>query len=166
MTSPPREKPQENVTRKQIRFPQKTEKEKLNLISVRVKFLRLHVRIICRLTISSKFLRHVTLSSRVHRVDRIRGVLISISLGGQTGRLENLPRLFFIFVEEVAQICNHVAISPRTIGLGARFVERWTSDAEGAGVTPWSSKMVATPCSRVSLVNVASRSELVRVASS
>ena len=93
MTSPPREKPQENVTRKQIRFPQKTEKEKLNLISVRVKFLRLHVRIICRLTISSKFLRHVTLSSRVHRVDRIRGVLISISLGGQTGLLFATPHL-------------------------------------------------------------------------
>ena len=70
---------------------------------------------------------------------------ISISLGDQTGRLENLPRLFVIFVEEVAQIGNHGAISPRTIGLGAWFVEGWTSHAEGAGVTPWSSKMVATP---------------------
>jgi len=28
----------------------------------------------------------------------------------------------------------------------------------GAGVTPWSSRMVATPCSRVTLVKVASRS--------
>ena len=36
---------------------------------------------------------------------------VSISLGGQTGRLENLPRLFFIFVEEVAQIGNHGDIS-------------------------------------------------------
>jgi hypothetical protein len=72
-------------------------------------------------------------------------VPISISLGDQTGRLENLPRLFVIFVEEVAQIGNHGAISPRTIGLGAWFVEGWTSHAEGAGVTPWSSKMVATP---------------------
>jgi hypothetical protein len=91
-------------------------------------------------------------------------VPISISLGDQTGRLENPQRLFVMFVEEVAQIGRHGTISPRTIGLGARFVERWTS-VEGAGVTPWSSKMVATPCSRVALVNVASRSALVRVAS-
>jgi|LauGreDrversion2_3_1035106.scaffolds.fasta_scaffold131145_1 hypothetical protein len=45
--------------------------------------------------------------------------------------------------KEVAQICNHGAISPRTIGLGARIVERWTSYAEGArglrlGVPRWS----------------------------
>ena len=31
-------------------------------------------------------------------------------------------------------------------------------------MTPWSSRMVATPCSRVTLVNVASRSAMVRVA--
>ncbi len=44
-----------------------------------------------------------------------------------------------------------------------------TSVAGGTGVTPWSSRMVATPCSRVSLVmvavTVASRLSLVRVAS-
>ena len=51
--------------------------------------------------------RHVTLSSRVQRVDRIRGVPISSSLGGQTGRLENLQRLDVIFVEEVAKIGRH-----------------------------------------------------------
>jgi hypothetical protein len=91
-------------------------------------------------------------------------VPISISLGDQTGRLENPQRLFVMFVEEVAQIGRHGTISPRTIGLGARFVERWTSHTEGAGVTPWSSRMFATPCSRVALINVASRSALVRVA--
>ena len=88
---------------------------------------------------------------------------VSISLGGQTGRLENLPRFFFIFVEEVAQIGNHGDISLRTIGLGELFVESWTSHAEGAGGTPWSSNMVATPCRRVALVNVVSRSAIVRV---
>ena len=150
MTSPPREKPQENVKRKKnhennpCTLPTKKQrKKKLNLISVRVKILRLRVRIIGRLTISIMCLRHVTLSSRVQRVDRIRGVPISISLGGQTSRLENLSRLFLIVVEKVAQICNHGTISPHTIRLGTRFVERWTSHAEGAGVTPWSSRMVA-----------------------
>ena len=68
-----------------------------------------------------------------------------------------------MLVEEVAQIGRHGAISPRTIGLGARFVERWTT-AEGGGVTLWSSKMVATPYSRVALVNVGSRLAIVRVA--
>jgi hypothetical protein len=126
-----------------LTIPTKNRERKPKLISVRVKILRLHVRIICHLTISIKCLRNVTMSSRVHRVDHIRGVPISISLGGQTGRLENLPRLFFIFVEEVAQICNHCDINPRTIGLGARFVEGWTSYSEGAWVTPGSSRMVA-----------------------
>jgi hypothetical protein len=69
-----------------------------------------------------------------------------------------------MIVEEVAQICRHGAISPLLIGLGVRFVEHFTSHAGGAGVTPWSSRMVATPGIRVSLVNVASRSALVRVA--
>ena len=105
----------------------------------------------------------MTLSSHVQHVDRIRGVSICSRVGGQTSRLENLPRLFIIFVKEVAQIGNHGAISPRTIRLGARFVERWTSHAEGAGGTTWSSNMVATPCRRVALVNVVSRSAIVRV---
>ncbi len=76
----------------------------------------------------------MTLSSRVQRDDRIRGVPISLSLGGQTSRLENPPRLFVIVVEEVAQIGNHGSIRPQTIGLGARFVKSWTSHAEGVGV--------------------------------
>jgi len=141
VTSPPREKPQENVKRKKSHennpctLPTKKQrKKKLNLISVRVKILRLRVRIICLLTIRIKCLRHVTLSSRVQRVYLIRGVPISISLGGQTGRLENLPRLFLIFVEEVAQICNHGVISPRTIRLGAQFVECWMSARQGSCV--------------------------------
>jgi hypothetical protein len=92
-------------------------------------------------------------------------VPISISLVAQTGLLENPQRLDAIFVEEVAQIGRHCVISPRTIGLGARFVEHFTSRAGGPGVTPWSSRMVETPCSRVELVKVASRSALVRIAS-
>jgi|LauGreDrversion2_3_1035106.scaffolds.fasta_scaffold584377_1 hypothetical protein len=65
--------------------------------------------------------------------------------------------------EEVAQIGSHGSISQRTIGLGAWFVDCWTNYAEGAGVTPWSSKMVTTPCSRVDRVKAVSRSVLVRV---
>ena len=96
---------------------------------------------------------------------RISAVPISLSVVTQTRRLENLHRLDIMIVEEVAQICRHGAISPLLIGLGVRFVEHFTSHAGGAGVTPWSSRMVATPGIRVSLVNVASRSALVRVAS-
>ena len=72
-----------------------------------------------------------------------REVPISVSLGGQTSRLENPPRLFVIVVEEVAQIGNHGSIRPQTIGLGARVGKRWTSHAEGVWVTPWSARTVA-----------------------
>jgi hypothetical protein len=41
--------------------------------------------------------------------------------------------------------------------LGARFVERSTRRTVGALVTPWSARMVATPCSRVELVRVTSK---------
>ena len=75
MTRPPREKPQENVKRKKnhennpCTLPTKKNiKKKLNLISIRVKIL-MRVRIICRLTISIKRLRHVTRNNRVHSVD-------------------------------------------------------------------------------------------------
>jgi hypothetical protein len=91
-------------------------KKKLNLISIRVKIktnthqiLRLHVRGISLLTVI-KGGRHVTLSSRVQHVDRIRGVPIRSSLGGQTSRLENLQRLDVIFVEEVSKIGRHGSI--------------------------------------------------------
>ena len=52
----------------------------------------------------------MTLSSRVQHVDRIRGVPIRSSLGGQTSRLENLQRLDVIFVEEVSKIGRHGSI--------------------------------------------------------
>jgi hypothetical protein len=41
--------------------------------------------------------------------------------------------------------------------MGVRFVEHRTSCAVGALVTTWSSEEVATPCSRVELVRVASK---------
>jgi hypothetical protein len=43
------------------------------------------------------------MSGRVYRVYHISCVTISISLGDQTGSLENPQRLFVMFVEEVAQ---------------------------------------------------------------
>jgi hypothetical protein len=89
-------------------------------------------------------------------VYRITAVPISLSLVTQAGLLENLHRLDTMIVEEVAKIGRHTIT-----GLGALFVDRRTSRAVGALVTPWSSGKVATPCSRVALVRVA----LVRVAS-
>ena len=45
-------------------------------------------------------MRHVTLSSRVQRVDHIRGVSISISLWGQTGLVIAKPHLRIIRIFE------------------------------------------------------------------
>jgi hypothetical protein len=87
-------------------------------------------------------------------VYRITDVPISLSLVTQAGLLENLHRLDTMVVEEVAKIGRHTIT-----GLGARFVERRTSRSVGALVivTPWRSGMVATPCSRMTLVRVASK---------
>ena len=70
----------------------------------------------------------------------------------QASLLENLRRFDTMIVEEVAKIGRHTIT-----GLGARFVERRTSRAVGALATPWSSGKVATRCSRVALVRVASK---------
>jgi hypothetical protein len=88
----------------------------------------------------------------VQCVYRITAVPISWSLVRQAGLLENLHRLDTMIVEEVAKKGRHTITR-----LGARFVERRTSRAVGASVTPWSSGKVATPCSRVALVRVASQ---------
>jgi hypothetical protein len=79
-------------------------------------------------------------------------VPISLSLVKQAGLLENLHRLDTMIVEEVAKKGRHTITR-----LGARFVDRRTRRAVGALVTPWSAGMVSTPCSRVSLVRVASK---------
>jgi hypothetical protein len=57
-----------------------------------------------------------------------------------------------MIVKEVAKKVRHTITR-----LGARFVELRTRRAVGALVTPWSAGMVATPCSRVTLVGVASK---------
>jgi hypothetical protein len=85
-------------------------------------------------------------------VYRITAVPISLSLVTQAGLLENLHRLDTMIVEKVAKKGRHTITR-----LGARFVDRRTSLAVGALVTPWSSGKVATPCSRVSLVRVESQ---------
>jgi hypothetical protein len=85
-------------------------------------------------------------------VYRITAVPISWSLVTQSGLLENLHRLDTMIVEEVAKKGRHTISR-----LGARFVQRRTRRAVGALVTPWSAGMVATPCSRVALVRVASK---------
>ena len=58
-----------------------------------------------------------------------------------------------------AMIGKEVAKKGRHTGtrLGARFVERRTRRTGGALGTPWSAGRVATPCSRVALVRVASK---------
>ncbi len=65
---------------------------------------RLGVRIISvrgSLSISIKCLRHVTLNSRVERVDRISSVPISFSLGGKTGLvLATTPHLIIVRIFE------------------------------------------------------------------
>jgi hypothetical protein len=99
-----------------------------------------------------KCLGHETLRGHVQCVYRITDVSISLSLVTQAGLLENLHRLDTMIVEEVVKIVRHT-ITRR----GARFVERRASRAVGALVTPWSAGMVATPCSRVALVRVASK---------
>jgi hypothetical protein len=87
-------------------------------------------------------------------VHRITAVPISWSLVTQANLLENLHRLDTMIVEEVAK----KGLGRHTItGLRARFVDRRTSRAVGALVTPWSSGKVAARCSRVSLVRVASK---------
>jgi hypothetical protein len=98
-----------------------------------------------------KCLGHETLRGHVQCVYRITTVPISWSLVTQACLLENLHRLDTMIVEEVAKKGRHTITR-----LGARFVERRTSRAVGALVTPWSSGKVATPCSRVALVRVAS----------
>jgi hypothetical protein len=85
-------------------------------------------------------------------VYRITAVPISWSLVTQAGLLENLHRLDTMVVGEVAKTGRHTIT-----GLGARFVERRTSRAVGAVVTPWSSGKVATPCRMVALIRVASK---------
>jgi hypothetical protein len=85
-------------------------------------------------------------------VYRLTAVPIILSLVTQAGLLENLHRLGTMIVEEVAKKGRHTITR-----LGARFVDRRTSRAVGALVTPWSAGMVATPCSRVALVRVASK---------
>jgi hypothetical protein len=57
-----------------------------------------------------------------------------------------------MIVKEVAKKGRHTITR-----LGSRFVERRTRRAVGALVTPWSARMVATPCNRVALVGVASK---------
>ncbi len=104
MTSPPREKPEENAKRKKnhennpCMIPTKDIEKKLNLISIRVRILesRWRVKIISirgSLTISIKCVRHVMQSSRVDRVERISSVPISISLEGQTCLVFATPHL-------------------------------------------------------------------------
>jgi hypothetical protein len=85
-------------------------------------------------------------------VYRITVVPISWSLVTQAGLLENLHRLDTVIIEEVAKKGRHTIAR-----LGSYFVERRTRLAVGAFVMPWSAWMVATPCSRVSLVRVASK---------
>jgi hypothetical protein len=85
-------------------------------------------------------------------VHRITAVPISWSLVTQASLLENLHRLDTMIVEEVAKKGRHTIT-----GLRARFVDRRTSRAVGALVTPWSSGKVAARCSRVSLVRVSSK---------
>jgi hypothetical protein len=97
-------------------------------------------------------LGHEALRGHVQCVYRITAVPISLSLVTQAGLLENLHRLDTMIVEEVAKKGRHTITR-----LGARFVERRTRRAVGALVTPWSAGMVATPCSRVALVGVASK---------
>ena len=99
-----------------------------------------------------KCLGHESLRGHVQCVYRITAVPISWSLVTQAGLLENLHRLDTMIVEEVAKKGRHTITR-----MGARFVERRTSRAVGASVTPWSSGKVATPCSRVALVRVASQ---------
>jgi hypothetical protein len=104
------------------------------------------------LTISMKCLGHEALRGHVQCVYRITAVPISLSLVTQASLLENLHRLETMIVEEVAKKGRHT-ITRR----GARFVERRTNRAVGALVTPRSAWVVATPCSRVALVRVASK---------
>jgi hypothetical protein len=85
-------------------------------------------------------------------VYRITAVPISLSLVTQAGLLENLHSLDTMIVEEVAKKGRHTITR-----LGARVVERPTRRAVGACVTPRSAGMVSTPCSRLSLVRVASK---------
>jgi hypothetical protein len=110
VTSPPCEKTQENVKRKKnhennpCTLPTVNiyRKKKLNsIIRGRVIVFGLRVGSTCLCTDINGG-RHVTLSSRVQREDRIRGVPVGLSLGGATSRLENPVSLFVIFIEEVA----------------------------------------------------------------
>ena len=103
-------------------------------------------------TISMKCLGHESQRGQVQCWYRITDVPISWSLVTQAGRLENLHRRDTLVVEKVAKKGRHTITR-----LGARGVERRTSRAVGALVTPWSSGKVATPCSRVTLVRVASQ---------
>jgi hypothetical protein len=81
-------------------------------------------------------------------VHRITTVPISWSLGAQAGILENLHRLDTMIGEEVAKIGRN-----SITGLRACLASR----AGGAKGTLWSSGMVVIPCSRVTLVRVASK---------
>jgi hypothetical protein len=156
-------KPEENVKREKnmktipVRSPQGKKKKNSGLTSVRVRINEsgLLVRsIIVRgnLTISMKCLGHEEMRGHVQSVYRITAVPISLSLVTQAGLLENFHSLYTMIVEEVAKKGRHTIT-----GLGSRFVERHTSRAVGALVTPWSSGKVATPCNRVALVRVASK---------
>jgi hypothetical protein len=99
-----------------------------------------------------KCLGHEALRGHVQYVYGITAVPISLRFVTQAGLLENLHRLDTMIVEKVARKGRHTITR-----LGARFAERRTSRAVGAVVTPWSSGKVATPCSRVALVRVASQ---------
>jgi hypothetical protein len=99
-----------------------------------------------------KCLGHEALRDHVQYVYGITAVPISLSLVTQAGLLENLHRFDTMIVEKVTRKGRHTITRLR-----ARFVERRTSRAVGALITPWSARMVATPCSRVALVRVASQ---------
>jgi hypothetical protein len=135
-------------------LPTRDKEKDSGLTSVRVRINEsgLLVRSRVSRTISMKCLGHESLRGHVQYVYGITAVPISLSLVTQAGLLENLHRLDTMIVEEVAKKGRHTITS-----LGARFVERRTSRAVGAVVTPWSSGKVATPCSRVALVRVASQ---------
>ena len=80
----------------------------------------------------------------------ITALPISLSLVTQAGLLQNLHRPDTMIVEKVAKKGRHTITR-----LGVRGVDRRTSLAVGALVTPWSSGKVATPYSRMELVRVA-----------
>jgi hypothetical protein len=153
-------KPEENAKREKnmktipVRSQQETKKKDSGLTSVRVRIneSELLVRSRGSRTISMKCLGHEALRGHVQYVYGIAAVPISLSLVTQACLLENLHRLDTMIVEKVARKGRHTITRLR-----AHFAERSTSCAVGAVVTPWSSGEVATPCSRVALVRMASQ---------